>query len=225
MFSIYEGTVIRMEKNTSITEMFIDLDKAAFMSVVLDGGQKVAENIPKFKQTGNGAIVMMPVPLCWEADIWLGGLSQYDAEHKPVNVREYVTVGSIAPGGSHTIQWEDPNDGHRESVNCFAYAMMKIAYLSHLIKDNIPNRDEDRIAKTTGYYCEENGYSQHRGVVCVTIYYCGKALMRVYICFSGATEDEDQQCANQVACNLCSHLKQWDERFIMVMRTVDGTLL
>lgn len=48
--------------------------------------------------------------------------------------------------------------------------------------------------------------------------------MRVYICFSGATEDEDQQCASQVAYNLCSHLKQFDEGFTVVMKTVDGIL-
>lgn len=213
-----------MEKNISTTEMFIELSKPTFDSVVLDGGQKVAENIPKFKQAGNGAIVMMTVPLCREADVWLGGLSEYDAESKPVNVREYITVGTIASGGSHTIQWEDSGDGHREPVNCLAYAMMKIAYLSHLVKDDIPNRDADEVAETTGHYCEENGYSRHRGAVCATIYFCGKLLMRVYICFSGATEDEDQQCANQVAHNLYSHLKQWDERFIVVMKTVDGTL-
>jgi len=211
-----------MEKNNSITEVFMDLDKSALEHVVLDGGQEVAKNIPVFKQTGNGAIVLMIVPTCWEADVWLGGLSEYNELKQPVNIREYIKIGTIAPGGSHTIQWEDPKTGNHEPVNCLAYAMMKIAYLSHLVKNMISSRDEDGIAKTT--YCPENGYARDKGAVCMTVYHCGKILMRIYICFSGATEDEDQKCANQVAHNLYSHLKQLDERFVCVMKTVEGTL-
>lgn len=214
-----------MEKKVkSLTKVLMNIDYKDTISRVVRAGRKAKDQVETFRESGNGCILLMAVPLCQQADVWLGGLSEYDEDGKKIDLHEYVIARTIAPGGSHIIQWRDPNDGHIEPVNCLAYATMKLAYLSHLIKDDIPDRDHDEIAQATGYYTEANGYSNHRGAVCTTIYYADQPLMRFYVVFSGATEDEDLRCALETARHLCRHFLRWSPHFIFVLRTVDGVV-
>lgn len=213
-----------MEKIKSLTRVLTDINYKATIRLVVHAGRKAKDQVKAFRESGNGCILLMAVPLCQQADVWLGGLSEYDENGRKIDLHEYVIARTIAPGGSHTIQWKDPGDGHIEPVNCLAYATMKLAYLSHLIKDDIPDRDHDEVAQTTDYYTEANGYSNHRGAVCTTIYYADQPLMRFYVVFSGATEDEDLRCALETANQLCCHLSMCDPHFLFVLRTVDGVV-
>lgn len=214
-----------MEKNIkSLTNLFIGIGYEDAIDEVVRAGRRAKNSIETFAKSRNGCILVMMVPLCQQADTWLGGLSEFDDTGRALDLHEYVFARTITPGGSHTIQWVDPKDNHVEPVNCFAYATMKIAYLSHLIKDNISDRDHDETAQGAAYYCEVNGYSSHRGAVCVTVYYADQLLMRFYIVFSGATEDEDLQCALETARHFCRYLDNRDPNFRFALRTVDGAV-
>ena len=105
-----------MEKN--ITEIFMDWSLSRTVYLTLKSGQTAASQIPIFQKSKNGAIVLMMNPLCREADIWLGALGEYDIT--PANIVEHSWCTTIVPGGSHTIQWCDPDDSHIEPVNCLA---------------------------------------------------------------------------------------------------------
>jgi len=212
-----------MEKIINATQFFMSVDLNEVINSIVDCGRTVKDNIPVFKDTGNGCILIVARPLCREADGWLGNLSRYDDNGDAIDVNEYVFARTIAPGGSHTIQWKNPDDGHIEPVNCFAYAMMKVAYLARLAKLGITS-DQDEEANRSGYFCEENGYSRHKGAVCTTVYFDGKPLMRLYICFSGAHESEDLECAEAVAKDTCKYLKSYCDLCSFELRKVDGVL-
>lgn len=204
----------------NITEKLIGLNLNTTVSEAVDSARESAEKIPIFAETGNGAIVLMAVPLCREADVWLGNLSTCNLDGDVLDAHEYIAVRTIRPGGSHTIQWTDPDNGHAEPVNCLAYAMAKIAYLSHLVKEDIPSRDDD---EHKDEFLEANGYSWHKGAVCITVYYGGKAVLRFYIVFSGATEDEDQRCANRTTKLFVDYLKEiLGDEFKFHKQTVEG---
>lgn len=211
-----------MGTNGSITGELMGLGLKEMVCDVVTFARGEAEKIPIFAEMGNGAIVFMAVPFCKEVDDWLGGFSECDENGVLIDKHEYVAVRTIQPGGSHTIQWKDPNDGHVEPVNCMSYAMKKIAYLSHLVKKFIAKRDFDDQRET---FLEENGYSSHKGAGCITVYYRDEMVLRLYIVFSGASEDEDQQCADETAEALVRYLsKLLSDDFSFHMQTVEGYL-
>lgn len=196
-----------MEK--SLTSIFMDLPLAGIVKGTLNACREAAEEIPVFKETRNGCYVTMYVPLCPEADVWLGGMSVCDGKGKFLDVHEYVSANTVLPGGSHTIQWKDPTDGHTEPVNCYAYATMKIAYLSRLVKEGISCCESDLKANE---YLDANGYAKHKGAVCTTVYRRCQPLFRVYDAVSGATQDEDLACAMKIA----------NKRMELIVRHVPG---
>lgn len=214
-----------MEKN--LTEIFMGWSLPRTVYLTLKAGQAAASEIPIFWETKNGAIVMMMNPLCREADIWLGALGEYDIT--PANVIEHSWCDTVAPGGSHTIQWCDPDDGHIEPVNCLACANAKIAYLSRLVKLGGISRDEDKDAHL---YLEANGFSRHRGAVCTTVKFTEhtrsglqlRPILRTYIAFSGATEDEDLTCTLATSRRFIEEVRCQDERFSFVSHSVDGRI-
>lgn len=210
------------EKISNATQLFLNYPYNAMVRQALYGGQEVARRVPKFAETGNGAIVMMCVPLSWEADGWFGNLSEFDNNRQFTNVHKYVHVATVSPQGSQIIQWEDPNDHHTEPVNCYAYAMAKIAYLEHLVEKNIPNQYFDEEAEQ---FMEENGFSRHQGGVCSTYYFNDEPLMRIYDAFSGASEDEDLRCAIEVAKNRLWTMKQFTEEVSCAMWSVLGCIV
>ncbi len=212
-----------MEKKIDAKAFFKSIDLNEVINQIVDQGRLVKDNVPVFKESGNGCILIVARPLCREADIWLGNLSRYDADGKPIDINEYVFARTIAPGGSHTIQWHSPGDGHIEPVNCFAYAMMKVAYLARLVKKGITN-EEDTEANNTKFFCEDNGYSRHKGAVCTTVHLDGEPLMRLYICFSGASSEEDLQCAEAVTVSTRKYLRSYCEELEFVSRKVNGLL-
>ena len=212
-----------MEKNINATQFFMNVDLNETIKNIVDQGRIAKDKIPVFKETGNGCILIVARPLCQEADAWLGNLSTYDADGNAVDVQEYVFARTIAPDGSHTIQWKSPGDGHVEPVNCLAYAMMKVTYLARLVKLGITN-DQDTEANASGFFCEENGYARHKGAVCTTVYLNDKPLLRLYICFSGAKEEEDLECAEDVTIETRKYLSAYCDQLTFESRKNDGIL-
>lgn len=214
-----------MEKRfRSLKNLFSDLCLRDMVERIMSIARHYKDDVDVFRRTGNGCVLLMAVPLCPVADEWLGGLTTYE-DGKKVDAHEYIAARTIAPGGSHTIQWTDPDDQenhHTEPVNCLAYATMKLAYLSHLLKDDVIDRDHEKSSFDEKYYCEANGYSRHRGATCVTIDYGDRAIMRLYIVFSGATEDEDLYCSLNTAIRFCACLTGLYPLLRFTYRTVDG---
>lgn len=88
-----------------------------------------AATIPAFRDSHNGCIRITMVPLCRDADEWLGGMSGFrtwlNGEEKDVCEREFIY--KIDPRGSHTIQYVC-EDGHVEPMyDGSVYATISIA--------------------------------------------------------------------------------------------------
>lgn len=165
-----------------------------------------AQRVPAFRDSGNGCIRITMVPLSELADAWLGGGLSDFGEFPGVNVadiceREFVFA--IRPGGSHTIAWKSPDDGHAEPVNCYAYSAMKTAFAAwrrqfeaRMTEAEVPaDTWQERRDQETRYFTEDNGWSTHTGAVYTTLSLDGEDFMRVYVCTSGATEREDEDCS------------------------------
>lgn len=161
--------------------------------------------------SGNGCIEVLIVPLCKEADDWLGGMSDFDSAGRPTDLTEYGFTHKISENGTHTITCVGA-DGHSEPVNCFGYVHAKIAYAARRYKMTCSGKESELDHDAdSGYYVEKNGYSMHCGVVCVTISLTEeteKELMRVWIGVSGADELEDEQCAEMGAFGLESYFDE-----------------
>lgn len=159
--------------------------------------RRAARAIPVFRDSKNGCIRITIVPLSTLADSWLGGGLSDFGEFPEVNIHdvcEQEFVYPIFPGGSHTIQWQDPKDGHIEPVNCYGYSALKTAWASKVRGWQNTDRPLEP-GPASGYYVEENGWSTHEGSVWATVTLDGVEFLRLYVCTSGAKAEEDQQCS------------------------------
>ena len=89
---------------------------------IRDAVREKAQEIPIFKETGNGAIRILIRPLCREADRWIGnpyfgGLSDFGNPEKP-DIVEYEHTFAITAGGSRlTIVFRFPGYGPCEGAS------------------------------------------------------------------------------------------------------------
>lgn len=190
-----------------------------YYRVGLEAAREQAKNYSKFR-FGNGAIVVGFVPLCPEVDKWLGGLSAFDKTGKIVDCHEYYHVATIKPGGSHTIEWEDPEDGHVEPVNCMAFAHMKLAYASNLLKKGLRKGSEEYVRGP--FMVNENGYADNDGPVVATLYkhtYNEEdAILRIWFVTSGADSEDDLECSTQGVYSMVeSMLKDTTDKMVWTL--------
>ena len=166
---------------------------------IRDAVRRKAQDIPKFRNEGNGAIRILAYPMYQEADEWLGGLSEFRKEFNPCagtsrgynDIVDYEYTFAIAPGGSRVMTGEW--DGVKQKVDCYAYSALKIADCSR-------SQDEGRglmsgIVTEDKYRREDNGYGPYRGALCFEVYSSPHRLFcYLYVCVSGAESDEDLEC-------------------------------
>lgn len=168
-----------MEKKQSFTYQEL-------ASTIVKAVRERAATIPAFRDSHNGCIRITMVPLCKDADVWLGGMSNYqtwlNGEEQDVCEREFVY--KIDPRGSHTIQYVC-EDGHTEPINCYSYSALKTAWASKVRQWQNINRPIEP-GPASGYYIEENGWSMHDGSVYTTVTLGGEDFCRLYVCTSGA---------------------------------------
>lgn len=154
---------------------------------IRDAVRKKAQEIPEFKNKGDGVIRIFAYPASKEADVWLGGLSTFDGSSKP-DVACYELSFSITPGGSYIMTgvW----DGVKQQVDCYAYSALKIA-------DCVRSRCEMRgmmsgLVTNDPYRREDNGYGPYKGALCFEVYgYPRERFCYVIVCVSGAENDDD----------------------------------
>ena len=188
---------------------------------IRDVVRKKAQEIPVFKESGNGAIRILAYPLCKEADDWLGGLSEFRPSHqsfdsflakgwddRPDDIVDYEHTFAITSGGSRVITYNSSEDGGREvKCDCYAFSAMKIAHCSRAqdlglyLSSGMDLDDPDCV--------EENGYGPYKGAMCAevnTIIETNSAdeknpetkllpFCGIYVCVSGADEKSDELCA------------------------------
>ena len=178
-----------MEK--TLTNVLIeDPNLTLMLNRIRDVTRTKTQTIPCFKNKGQGCIKVVMRPLVWETDVWLGhGLSCAYGQDSVLDTVDREWTFTVQPRGSHDMSWESPDDGHIELVNCSGYASLKIAY-----RDFMDRHDMSQ-ARDLTQFCEENGWSMHRGAVLSTIGFKDKPILKVFVCVSGAKSDEDEQCA------------------------------
>ena len=181
---------------------------------IRDAVRKKAQEVPVFKETGNGAIRILAYPLCQEADEWLGGLSDFSDPEEP-DIVDYEHTFAISAGGSRVIEafWS-PN---KERVDCYAVSAMKIAHCSHA--QDIGAGLVSGIDLGDPYLTEDKGYGPYKGAVCVEVWklnqlaepqeislyerYCG-----IYVCVSGADSGDDLECAKAGIEAICEFFSE-----------------
>lgn len=152
--------------------------------------RRQSDLIPKFRDEKNGAIRILLNPLTPLAAAWLG----YDPERYDIrDHREREEVAKIHPDGSYTATFPT-EDGGTCLVNCYAYTPLKIATLS------LYRRKHDDVQymnwlRDQNILVEENGYAVCKGVRCVTVRLNGADFLRIFVSVSGATGEEDHECA------------------------------
>lgn len=166
---------------------------------IRDAVREKVQDIPTFRNSGNGCIRILAYPCCPAADSWLGGLSNFEGETP--DIVDYEHTFAIAPGGSRvitTIQY-----GVRQKVDTYAYSALKIAHCSY-------SQDEkgcllSGIIKAP-HQNEGNGYGPYLGALCAEVKICPTTsnlhptgepydFCGIYVCVSGASQVEDLECA------------------------------
>ena len=157
---------------------------------IRDAIRKKAQEIPKFRDEGNGCIRILLYPLCKKADDDFGGLSSF----YPHDIADYEFAFAITPGGSRVIT-DSTGDGGECKVDCYAFSALKIAHCS-VAQDmgiGLLSGIVDDPSLT-----EECGYGPYLGALCVEVKrsctscdpYCN-----IYVCVSGADSSSDLRCA------------------------------
>ena len=179
-----------MKTETLLTATFQEL-----AVLIRDTVREKAQEIPKFRDEGNGAIRILVYPLCKAADVWMGGMGDFDKEGSP-DIPDYEVTFAITSGGSRVIRgvW----DGVEQKCDCYAYSAMKIAHCSRAqdvgagLLSGLELNDPD--------LTDDNGYGAHRGALCVEVGVrdiCGRLseFCGIYVCVSGADSEDDLECA------------------------------
>lgn len=168
---------------------------------IRDAIRAKAQDVPKFRDEGNGCIRILFNPLCEEVDDDLGGLSSF----YPHDTAYYEFVFAITPGGSRVIT-DKTNDGSEYAVDCYGYSAMKIAHCFHAqdIGAGLLSGLIDDLNLT-----EECGYGPHLGALCVEVKRINTTrdtdgivppdfeydYLKIFICVSGADSLSDLRCA------------------------------
>jgi hypothetical protein len=200
------------------------MPKGHFLTLVrkiAEAVRKKAQEIPEFKETGNGCIRICAYPCVMEAENWIVGHSYWEEDgyhcglssnfipEKFKDIVDYEYTFAITPGGSRVIErdW----GGKKINIDTYAFSALKIAHCS---------RAEDKgIGQMSGldleedFLNEENGYGPYKGAISVQIKKMLPELVRkegelvpeevwknnifygIYVCVSGASDEEDLECA------------------------------
>ncbi len=191
-------------------EALLQIKYQEMLQRIVNATRSRAQTVPKFRDSGNGCIRITIAPLSDLAESWLGGgLSDFSEGFSGLkfnDVCEREWVFPIRPGGSHTILWTDPNDGHTEHINCYAFSAMKIAFMSwwrrraqandlKKFRKLVRKLAEGDIPHDLKHFTAENGWAANLGVTCTTVKLDHKDFIRLYVCVSGADEEDDEACA------------------------------
>lgn len=192
---------------------------------IRDAVREKAQEIPAFKNGGNGAIRITAYPCCKEADDWMGGLGKFVVKNEEVDdwlvglgldgltsdkfgrddIVDYEHTFAITEGGSRIVTY---NSGiTTQKVDCYAFSAMKIAHCS-LVQD----AGAGLISGIDLYdpcLTETNGYGPYLGALCIEIQKAGavdesggtppwdiKDFCGIYVCVSGAESRDDLICAS-----------------------------
>ena len=168
---------------------------------IRDAIRAKAQDVPKFRDEGNGCIRILFYPCCKEADEHFDGLSDF----RFGDIVDYESTFAITPGGSRIIT-DSTTDGGECRVDCYGYSAMKIAHCSHAqdIDAGLLSGIVDDPSLT-----EECGYGPHLGALCVEVKRINTTwdtngivssdfeydYLNIYICVSGADSLSDLRCA------------------------------
>lgn len=179
--------------------------KKAYLELVRqirDAVREKAQEVPIFRDIGNGCVRILAYPCCQEADEWLGGLSDFVHDNRfslppSFDIADYEHAFAITPGGSRVTSVDGRWADH------YALSAMKIAHCSY-------SQDACNCLLSGGVKApslkESNGYAPYPGALCVEIQtlktdakgrYIGKPsdFCGIYVCVSGASFKEDLECA------------------------------
>ncbi len=167
---------------------------------IRDTVREEAKKVPKFVESGNGAIRILAYPLNKDADKWLGGFGEFNRRFNPNagvgigynDIPDYELTFAITPGGSRVIKgvW----DGVEQTVDCYAFSALKIAHCSRA-QDDEAGLCSGLTLKDAEYLTPDNGYGPYRGAICFEIKQGLKDYLLLYVCVSGADSADDEKCA------------------------------
>ena len=189
---------------------FIEFEKGMVETI-----RNVAQEVPVFRETGNGTIRIFECPLCAEANILLGGRSNFDINPPDIVKCEYSYA--IEPGGSQVIGVVE--DGEERDVETYGYSALKIAHAlrAYSMGKGLISGPDLGIK----WLKEEYGYAAHKGAILflITKWNVGqeedgsptvqhKPFFLLGVCVSGAKSEEDYECASAVVPNVEKYVSE-----------------
>ena len=186
-----------------------------FLSFLFKVVRMKAIKLPRFRETRQGCIRVSVCPKCEEADNWLGGTS----DRLGGDFMTYEYTVPIISGGSYVAEFKE--NGKIVKVDTYSVTAMKIADCSRAQSLNVglfsglpyDGRQD---------YDTENGYAEWLGAVCFRVRkrdewdddklsdFCD-----IYVCVSGAEQEEDLQCAMCVAPEVSGFFYAESNRFVV----------
>jgi len=175
----------------------------ALFKAIMDAVREEAQNIPVFRDGGNGAIAIQTVPYTTEARLWEQGIRP-DEDLSLVTDQITTKLWPILHERGTIIEDKDG------PINCAAFAVMKIAHGQAALAQ------DSHILHSGGGFagCErlksENGFAPYHGAVCLRIaekefspcigmsYRTRESwasYLDIWVAVSGASQEEDELCA------------------------------
>ncbi len=183
--------------------MFDSLNFKELIFKIVTNVRDEAKKVPKFRDSGNGAIRICAWTNDPEMDKALGGLGVFgnrvnlenddDCGDNLVDCPDYEWTFAITPGGSRVIKgaW----DGVEQTVDCYAFSALKVAHCSRAQEEGAGLRS-GLVLKDAEYLTPDNGYGPYPGAIAFELMdKTGKKCLLLYVCVSGADSADDEKCA------------------------------
>lgn len=183
--------------------MFDSLNFKELIFKIVTNVRDEAKKVPKFRDSGNGAIRICAWTNSPEMDKALGGFGVFgnrvnldnddDYDGNLVDCPDYEWTFAITPGGSPVIKgvW----DGVEQTVDCYAFSALKIAHCSRAQEEGAGLRS-GLVLKDAEYLTPDNGYGPYSGAIVFEIKDGEKNdFLYLYVCVSGADSADDEKCA------------------------------
>ena len=179
-----------MDISNSVTERISIRDDIILIDGIKKAVRKKAQEVEKFRESGNGVIRIRILAESEKADHWLGGKGKFKDFEDP-DIANYEFEFAITPGGRDIVTgtW----DGVKQQVSCYGYSALKIAHCALAIeqgKGQISGLDLE-----TPYLKEDNGFGPEYGALCVPVLRKSKPFCKIFVCVSGADSEDDLKCA------------------------------
>ncbi len=164
---------------------------------IVGAARRQARTISAFRESHDGCIRIEMVPLCRDADDWLGGMSGFESvlfgAHHDVCERQFIFKADVK--GHHTVHRRNP-DGSIGIIHTEVSTAAMAAYISRKTWLEYEHmRCNPSLHLSADPTAEGSGLSKREGAYCTIITLDGANFMALTISIFIGEPDEDMKCS------------------------------